>query len=90
VFIKKPHLESRMALNVHYSFNESPPADLLHGTHILTPRKIYWQLVDVVHQLHVQQPSTYEKPEAASAVLGSWWLTVCRPKHVELHINMEQ
>jgi len=26
---------------------------------------------DDVHQLHVQQPSTYEKPEAASAVLGS-------------------
>jgi len=26
---------------------------------------------DNVHQLHVQQPSTYEKPEAASAVLGS-------------------
>jgi len=25
-----------------------------------------------VHQLHVQQPSMYEKPEAASAVLGSW------------------
>jgi len=24
-----------------------------------------------VHQLHVQQPSTYENPEAASAVLGS-------------------
>jgi hypothetical protein len=23
------------------------------------------------HQLHIQQPSTYEKPEAASAVLGS-------------------
>jgi len=44
---------------------------------------------DIVHQLHVQQPSTYEKPEAASAVLGSWWRAVCRPKHVELHINME-
>jgi hypothetical protein len=29
------------------------------------------------------------KPKAASAVLGSWWWTVCRPKHVELHINME-
>jgi hypothetical protein len=28
-------------------------------------------LPDNVHQLHVQQPSTYEKPEAASAVLGS-------------------
>jgi hypothetical protein len=27
---------------------------------------------DNVHQLHVKQPSTYEKPEAASAVLGSW------------------
>jgi len=26
---------------------------------------------DNVHQPHVQQPSTYEKPEAASAVLGS-------------------
>jgi hypothetical protein len=27
---------------------------------------------DNVHQLHVQQPSTYETPEAANAVLGSW------------------
>ena len=26
---------------------------------------------DNFHQLHVQQPSTYEKPEAARAVLGS-------------------
>jgi len=26
---------------------------------------------DNVHQLHLQQPSTYEKPEAASEVLGS-------------------
>jgi hypothetical protein len=26
---------------------------------------------DNVHQLHVLQPSAYEKPEAASAVLGS-------------------
>jgi len=33
--------------------------------------------------------STYEKPEAANAVLDSWWWAVCRPKHVELHINME-
>jgi hypothetical protein len=47
-----------------------------------------WTLLDNVYQLHVQQPSTYEKPEAASAVLGSWWWAVCRPKHVELHINM--
>jgi hypothetical protein len=26
---------------------------------------------DDIHQLYVQQPSTYKKPEAASAVLGS-------------------
>jgi len=44
---------------------------------------------DKVHQLNVHQPSTYEKPEVASAVLGSWWWAVCRPKHVELHINIE-
>ena len=31
---------------------------------------IYMKLNNV-HQLHVQQASTYEKPEAASAVLGS-------------------
>jgi hypothetical protein len=28
-------------------------------------------LLDAVQQLHVQQPSTYAKPKAASAVLGS-------------------
>jgi hypothetical protein len=42
-----------------------------------------------VQQPLIQQPSTYAKPEAASAVLGSWWWAVCRPKQVELHINME-
>jgi hypothetical protein len=42
-----------------------------------------------VQQLHVQQPFTYKKPEAASAVLGSLWRVVFRPKHVELHINIE-
>jgi len=31
-----------------------------------------WLLdADIVQQPHVQQPSTYAKPEAASAVLGS-------------------
>ena len=44
---------------------------------------------DNVHQLHIQQPSTYAKPDAASAVLGSWWWAVCRLKHVKLHTNME-
>jgi len=43
-----------------------------------------------VHQLHVQQPSTYEKSEAASAVLGSWWWAVCLPKRVEFHIDMKK
>jgi hypothetical protein len=43
---------------------------------------------DNVHQPNAQQPSTYKKREAASAVLGSWWWAVCCPKHVELYINM--
>jgi len=36
------------------------------------------QLLDAVsvQQLHAQQPSTYAKPKAASAVLGSWWWAV--------------
>jgi len=46
-----------------------------------------WQRPDRVQQLHGRQPSTYAKPEAASAVLSSWWWAVCRPKHVELHLN---
>jgi hypothetical protein len=29
------------------------------------------QLLDVVQQLHVRQPSTHAKPDAACAVLGS-------------------
>ena len=42
---------------------------------------------DNVQQLHVRQPTTYVIPEAASAVLGSWWWAVCRPKHFELHLK---
>ena len=53
---------------------------LLFVTTLLLPAAILEELEllcrhttmpDNVHQLHVQQPSTYEKPEAASAVLGS-------------------
>jgi len=33
--------------------------------------EFYYTVPDNVHQLHVQQPTTYEKPEVASAVLGS-------------------
>jgi len=37
---------------------------------IIRNLKLHWQ--PLVHRLHVQQPSMYyEKPEAASAVLGS-------------------
>jgi len=39
--------------------------------------------------LNIKQPLTYAKAEADSAVLGSWWWAAYRPKHVELHINME-
>ena len=44
---------------------------------------------DSIHQLQVQQPSTYVKPEAASAVLDCWWWVVCRPKQVEIHVNIK-
>jgi len=50
---------------------------------------LYEALPDSVQQLHVQQPSTHAKPEAATVVLGSWWWAVCSPKHVGLHINMK-
>jgi hypothetical protein len=50
-----------------------------------------WKVVGCVvgGQRPPTTPSTYEKPEAASAVLGSWWWSVCRPKQVKLQINME-
>jgi len=48
-------------------------------------------LLDAVasSNLNVQQPFMYAKPEAASAVLSSWWWAVCLPKYVEPHFNME-
>jgi hypothetical protein len=61
----------------------------LSGTVILDAVRKSYTLPDSVQQLHLQQPSTYAKPEAASAVLGSWWWAVCRPKHVELHIYVK-
>jgi hypothetical protein len=33
--------------------------------------KLNMAVPDNIHQLHIKQPSTHEKPEAASAVLGS-------------------
>jgi hypothetical protein len=32
-------------------------------------------------------PQYYAKPEAACAVLGSWWWAVCHPKHAEFHLK---
>jgi len=61
----------------------------MYQNFLLFPIYMKLNMPDNVHQLHVQQPSTYEKPEATSAVLGSWRQAVRRPKHVELHINME-
>jgi len=37
----------------------------------------------------LQQPFMYAKPEAASAVLSSWWWALCLLKHVEPRLNME-
>jgi len=30
------------------------------------------------------------KPEAANAVVSSWWWAWRRPKHVQRHINVKQ
>jgi hypothetical protein len=55
--------------------------------------KGFWtlSLLDAVSVQQTQRPTTFHvwNPEAASAVLSSWWRAVCRPKYVELHINME-
>jgi hypothetical protein len=59
---------------------------LVFHTYKVVVRVVGGRCLDNIHQRHVQQPSTYEKPEAASAVLDSWWWAVCLPKHVELHI----
>ena len=49
-----------------------------------------WRVVGRVVAGRWQRPATtYAKPETASAVLGSWWWAVCRPKHVELIVNMK-
>jgi hypothetical protein len=39
--------------------------------HVVGGRCQVQYVADNVHKLHVQQPSTYAKPKAASAVLGS-------------------
>jgi hypothetical protein len=44
---------------------------------------------DNAHKRHVQLPTTYEKTEAASADLGSWWWAVSHPETCWAHINME-
>jgi hypothetical protein len=68
------------------SFQQGSISCILKGcpSHLNVPT-----FITFVQQPHVQRPSTYEKPETGSAVLVSWWWAVCRPKHVELHINME-
>ena len=63
---------------------------IIHKEKIQQDATVYQNfIIPYLYEPHVQQPSTYEKPETASAVLGSWWWAVCRPKHVELHINIE-
>jgi hypothetical protein len=60
---------------------------------VLRTWKVVWRwgcwALTASSNLNIKQPFTYAKPEAGSAVLGSWWWAAYRPKHVELHINME-
>jgi len=69
----------------------------LHYQHlVLHMWRVVWRVISGrcqvesrVQQLHIQQLSTYSKPEVATVVLSSWWWAMCRPKHVELQINMK-
>jgi len=82
-FMKKNPTRCNNVSKLYYSlFIWSSTCFVRHTAH-------HQELPDNVHRPHVQQPSMYEKSEDASAVLGSWWWAVCRPKHVELHINRE-
>ena len=48
----------------------------------------WWRLTTSTNYTSTNLPHK-KNPEAASAILGSWWWAVCCPKHVEFHINME-
>jgi len=61
------HHQERKQLYLQHLVLVTP---LLLSAAIVEELELHGGLLDV-HQLHVQQPSTYEKPEAASAVLGS-------------------
>jgi len=78
-FIKKNPTRCNNVSKFYYSiFIWSSTGFGWHTTHHQEPKTALVDVVrhstvpDNVQQLHVQQPSTYEKPEAASAVLGSW------------------
>ena len=91
-YIISHHIWNSTCLGRHTAHHQEPKTALAARLWFCTRgRLLDVYLLDAVsvQQPHVQQPSTYAKPEAASAVLGSWWWAVCRPKHVELHINME-
>ena len=75
----------------HTAHHQEPQTALAASSFAYVEGCWTWSCKDAVsiRQLHIQQPSMYAKLEAASAVLGSWWWAVCRPKHVELYINIK-
>jgi hypothetical protein len=88
-----------MKLNMfrrHTDHHQEPKTALAASGFFIRGRLLNVQLVEVVrhsvpdnfHQLQVQQPSTYKKPEAASGFRLLMMVGVS-PKHVELHINTE-
>ena len=68
----------------HTAHHQEPKTALVASG--LPTRKVVWTCgCWTLSSNHTsKQPYTYAKPEAASAVLGSWLWALCRPKHVEL------
>ena len=67
-----------------------------HTTHDQEPKTALatsglhtWKVVGRVVAGRCQAEYSACKPEAANAVLGSWWWAVCCPKLVELRIHMK-
>ena len=84
----------------HNAHHQEPKTALAASVFFIIPWKVVGRLAGGRCQAHcawhrppATRPTTFhgimKKPEAASTVLGSWWWAVWRPKHVELHINME-
>ena len=91
---KEPYFLSKFNVCLFDNFQKLINAPITPPSIKSTKRPVLSQYRKTIHienptRCTSQQPFTHSKPEAASAVLGSWWWAVCRPKHVELQHKYE-